>query len=131
MMELTGIAAVGFAFIASQSLQDMMEALIFFGGVGIISGPVVIGIERTMLRRNRRHKKRSIAFAVGSAYLIAIFFSGYFALMQFGPNAWLAYLHVILLVSLWGTVLICGTFAICLAWLRYWGWACVDRSMNH
>jgi hypothetical protein len=126
MMELTVIAAVGFAVMVSIDIGELMGALLFFAALGFMSSLAVISLLIAFLRQGHQNNQAAVisaAFAFGSAFLL----TGFMAVMEFGWDS--IHFHFILVsaISVYGAVLICGVMWLCLWWLRSCGWLCVNR----
>ena len=127
MMELTVIAAVGFAVIVSIDSGDFVEGVLFFTGMGFLSSLAVISVLIAFLRQGHRNHRAAIIaglFAFGSAFLL----SGFMAVMEYGWDSLIYNFLLISAVSMYGAVLICGVMWLCLWWLRSCGWRCVSRQ---
>jgi hypothetical protein len=127
MMELTVIAAVGFAVIVSIDTGELMEALLFFAALGFMSSLAVISLLIAFLRQGHQNRQAAIisgGFAFGSAFLL----TGFLAVMEFGWDSILFNFIMVSAISVYGAVLICGVMWLCLWWLRSCGWLCVNRK---
>ena len=127
MMELTGVAAVGCAIFLSVDTADILEGLMFFTGVGLLSSVAVIGVMIGFLRSENR-SLLAAGISVVCAFATAFMLAAFFAVAEFGWDG-LSYDFVLVAaVSLYGTAIICGVMWLCLWWLRNCGWQCVSRE---
>lgn len=127
MMELTVIAAVGFAVIVSIDTSEFMEGLLFFAALGLLSSLAVISLLIAFLRQDHKNHRAAVisaGFAFGSAFLL----TGFLAVMEFGWDSILFHFFLVSAISVYGAVLICGVMWLCLWWLRSCGWLCVNRK---
>lgn len=127
MMELTVIAAVGFAVMVSIDIGEFMEALLFFAALGFMSSLAVISLLIAFLRQDHHNHQAAVisgGFAFGSAFLL----TGFLAVMEFGWDSILFHFILVSAISVYGAVLICGVMWLCLWWLRSCGWHCVNRK---
>lgn len=126
LMELTVIAAVGFALIMSFDSTPYLEGIVFFVALGFLSSLAVIGALIAFLRdgaRNYRAAMISAALAFGSACLL----TGFFAVMEYGWESLIYDGPLVIAVSIYGAVLICAVMWLCIWWLRGCGWVCLNR----
>jgi hypothetical protein len=126
MMELTVIAAVGFAVIVSIDSSKYTDGIIFFAVLGCLSSLAVISALIAFLREGSRNYHSAIISAVlafGSACLL----TGFLAVVEFGWQSLIYEAPFVAAVSLYGAVLICAIMWLCLWWLRSCGWSCINR----
>ncbi len=127
MMELTGIAAIGFAIFVSIDTGGIVEGMLFFTGVGFLTSVAVIGILIAFLRRTHRSVVAAIVSAMG-AFATALLLCSFFAIAEFGWDSILNDFLVVGLASLFGAIVIYAVMWLCLWWLKSCGWECVSRE---
>ncbi|WP_182870156.1 hypothetical protein [Stieleria mannarensis] len=127
MIELTGIAAVGCAVLMSSGFLEYLEGIYLFGGIGFMAAIAIICTQIAFLRKGSRSRTAtvtSLIFAFAAAFVL----NSFFAVMEFGLDVLTVQLLWISATSLYGALLICATMWICLSWLRFCGWQCIDRK---
>ena len=126
MIELTGVAAVGCAFFMSNDFFEYLEGMLLFGGISFMAAIAIIITQITFLRdgpRSRNAKICGFLFAFAAAFVL----NGFFAVTEYGWNALTGGWNFISAASLYGALLTCGVMWVCLRWLRFCGWQCIDR----
>lgn len=129
MIELTSIAAIGFAVFVSTDTDEYLVGMYFFGGVGFLASATIIA---AMIAYFRAGRKRSIAVGAGVAFAFAIafFVNSFFAAQEYGWDILSVEAVLIGLISAYGTFVIFLVVWLCLRWLRYCGWRCVNRRLE-
>lgn len=126
MMELTVIAAVGFACIVSIDAAEYIEGILFFVVVGAVSSLAVISLLIAFLREKHRNYGAAVISAA-LAFLGACLFTGLMAVVEFGWQSLFYDCLTVAAASIYGAVLICAVMWLCLWWLRSCGWVCIHR----
>ncbi|TWT83560.1 hypothetical protein CA13_50260 [Planctomycetes bacterium CA13] len=127
IIELTLIAAVGFAAFGAIDVPQLLEGLLFFAAVGLLAGLICIGAIIALLQGKERNKRRLAASAI-TAFVAAFGFNAFFAVMEYGWYSIADYFFIVLPTSIYGTVLILGTVLLSIHWLRGCGWQCENRK---
>jgi hypothetical protein len=127
MMELTVVAAIGCAIFLSVDMGEVMEGLLFFGVMGLLSSLAVIIVLIALLRRDTRNR-RAAAIAGLFCFGAAVMMSGFMAVVEFGWDSLKYDFLLVGLVSIYGTAIIYGVMWLCVWWLRSCGWRCVSRE---
>ena len=129
MMELTLVAAAGFAFFMAIDLVEIAIGLLFFSLAGLICAVAVITVQVAFMRRERIDRLAA-AISVGCAFTASFCFGSFVAWAGFGWQSITSNLLLISLTSLYGTAVICGLNWVCLSWLKRCGWSCVRRDQG-
>ena len=126
MIELTGVAAVGFTVFMSNDFLEYLEGMYLFGGISCMAAIAIISTQIAFLcegPRSRAATVTSFAFAFAAAFVL----NSFFGVMEYGWDVLTGELFLISAASLYGALLICGLMWVCLRWLRFCGWQCIDR----
>lgn len=129
MIELTGVAAVGCAIFMSNNFLDYLQGMYLFGGIAFMAAIAIICTQIAFLRegpRSRAATVASFAFAFAAAFVL----NSFFGVMEFGWDVLASELLLISAASLYGSFLICAPMWVCLRWLRFCGWRCIDRRSS-
>jgi hypothetical protein len=127
MLELTAIAAIGCAVLGSIDLESVLEGVLFFTVFAFLASIAIISLLIIALGEKER-KRIAVIVALGAAFVGAVFVNGFFAVMEYGWHALTAEFLLIGAVSMYGVVVIGALMALCLGWLRYCGWTCINRK---
>lgn len=126
MLELTGLAALGFVIIPSLADSDLGIGMAFFAVWGFISTIATIGIMIGLLADPPNRAKGwgiALAFSFGASAMIC----GFFAVAEFGWGVLSIEMLYVGFASLYGTLLSAGVFALLVKVLQRNGWRCVNR----
>ena len=126
MLELTAIAAIGCAILGAIDLEPVMEGVLFFTSFALLAAIAIISLLIIALGETER-KRLAVIIAAGSAFVGAALVNGFFAVMEYDWYALTTEFLLIGAVSLYGLVVIGALLALCIGWLRYCGWTCVNR----
>ena len=126
MLELTAIAAIGCAILGAIDLESVMEGVLFLTAFAFLASIAIISLLIIALGENER-KRLAVIVAAGSAFVGAALVNGFFAVMEYDWYALTTEFLLIGTVSLYGVVVITALMALCLGWLRYCGWTCINR----
>jgi hypothetical protein len=127
MMELTGLAAIGFAVFVSLDKFEITEGLLLFTLAGMLSSLAVISVLIGLLRGERR-SPLAAGLAGLFAFATAFLFAGFFAVDEFGVASIGSNLVLISALSLVGGTIALAVMWVCVWWLRVCGWRCVSRQ---
>jgi hypothetical protein len=129
ILELTGVAALGCAVFMWDGFGGILEGILFFAGIGALSSLAVIAVQIAFLRDDRRNLVSAVigfAAALGMAALMC----GFFAIAEFGWASVTQDLPFITMASAYGAVVISAVLWLCVYWLRFCGWRCVNRHLE-
>ena len=126
MLELTAIAAIGCAILGAIDLKSVMEGVLFFTAFAFLASIAIISLLIIALGENER-KRLAVIVAAGSAFVGAALVNGFFVVMEYDWYALTTEFLLIGAVSVYGVVVISALMALCLGWLRYCGWTCINR----
>ena len=126
MVELTLIAAAGFAISFSNDFVDYVEGMILFGGVGFMAAIATISMQIGFLREGPRSRN---AMIVGFVFALAtaVVMNAVFAVLESGWDIHSSEIGLIGASSVYGALLICAFMWLCLRWLKFCKWRCVDQ----
>jgi hypothetical protein len=128
-MELTGVAAIGCAVFMVEGFGDIVEGILFFAAMGAISSLAVIAILIAFLREQSRNRWfATIAFV--ACFAMAWLMCGFFAVMEFSWDSLASNSVYISATSLVGATVIAAVMWLCVSWLRFCGWRCVNRGQK-
>ncbi len=129
MMELTGVAAIGCAVFMVEGFGDIVEGILFFAAMGAISSLAVIAVLIAFLREQGRNRW-SAAIAFLACFAMAWLMCGFFAVMEFSWDSLASNSLFISGTALIGAIVIAAVMWLCVSWLRFCGWRCVNRSVR-
>jgi hypothetical protein len=129
MMELTGIAAIGCAVFMFKGFGDIIMGILFFAAMGAISSLAVIAILIAFLREQGRNRW-SAAIAFLACFAMAWLMCGFFAVMEFSWDSLAPNSLFVSATALIGTTVIAAVMWLCVTWLRFCGWRCVNRGLK-
>ncbi|QDT05248.1 hypothetical protein K227x_36480 [Rubripirellula lacrimiformis] len=124
--ELTAFFAIGFVILVAVGTADLLAGMMVFGGIGIITTGAVTSLLVGTLQSGNQSKRGWVLAAVlafGSAAVI----NAVYAASLFSWDAALQNVALVALASLYGALVIMGTFAICVTILRRFQWQCINR----
>lgn len=126
MMELTGIAAIGWAFMMAVATEEIWSGLIFFSVWGFLSTAATVGMLIGLLRDDPRPR---VAWGVACAFGFAcsMLLCGFFAYAEFGWDGTIGNLAWVALAALFGTGVIATVMGMAVWLLRRCGWRCINR----
>lgn len=127
LIDLTGIAALGFTISVGADFEDYIVGMLIFGGFGLLSSLGVIIAFITFMTCNRWSRFGAVV-VVGCAFATSMLLCGVVATEMFGWESIWYNLLLVSSVALFGTVIVCVVTWLCLAWLRGCGWRCVRRD---
>lgn len=127
LVDLTGIAALGFAISVVADFEDYIVGMLIFGGFGLISSLGVIIAFITFMTRHRWSRFGAVV-VVGCAFVTSMLLCGVVATEMFGWESIWYNLLLVSSVALFGTMIVCVVTWLCIAWLRRCGWRCVRRD---
>ena len=127
IFELTGIAAIYLAFASQVDFGDYLEGMLLFGGIGLFSS---VGIISSMIVYfgAGRLRRVGILVMIGFVFASSMVINGFFAALQYGLEALTYEVLMIAAVSIYGTLLTLAVMWLCLRWLRFCGWTCVNQK---
>ncbi|MCS7466160.1 hypothetical protein NZK35_05660 [Stieleria sp. ICT_E10.1] len=129
MIELTGIAAIGCAVLISSGSLEYLTGIYLFGGIGFMAAIAIICTQIAFLREGPRSRTATLPyFGLAAAFAAAFILNGFFGVMEYGRDVLTSELFLISAASLYGALVIYGVMWICLSWLRFCGWQCIDRK---
>lgn len=129
MMELTGVAAIGCAVFMVEGFGDIVEGILFFAAMGAFSSLAVIAVLIACLRERGRNRW-SAAIAFLACFAMAWLMCGLFAVMEFSWDSLASNSLYISATALVGAIVIAAVMWICVSWLRFCGWQCVNRGLK-
>lgn len=126
LIELTAIAALGFTAFVSSDSADFVEGILLFGCVSSLMAAATIS---AMIAYFRAGKNRLVAAIIGFVFAFgaACTMNCFFAVQEFGWSILSGETILIGMTSVYGAAVICGVMWLCLRWLRFWGWRCLNR----
>ncbi len=127
MMELTGVAAIGCAVFMFEGFGDIIMGILFFAAMGAISSLAVIAILIAFLREQGRNRW-SAAIAFLACFAMAWLMCGFFAVMEFSWDSLAPNSLFVSATALIGSTVIAAVMWLCVSWLRFCGWRCVNRG---
>lgn len=127
MLELTGVAAIGCAFFMTDGTDAILEGILFFAGMGGVSSLAVIAVLIAFLRDDRRNLAVA-AMAFAASFSMAALLCGFFAIQEFGWSSISGNLLTFTATATYGATVIAGVMWMCVRWLRFCGWRCINRN---
>ena len=128
MIELTGVAAIGCAVFMSNGSLEYLEGIYLFGGMGFMASIAIICTQIAFLREGPRSRTATLPyFGLAAAFASAFILNSFFGVVEYGWDVLSSELFLISAASLYGALVIYGVMWICLSWLRFCGWQCIDR----
>ena len=127
LIDLTGLAALGFTISVVADFEEYIVGMLIFGGFGLISSLGVIIAFITFMTGNRWSKFGAVV-VVGCAFATSMLLCGVVATEMFGWESIWYNLLLVSSVALFGTAIVCAVTWLCIAWLRGCGWRCVRRD---
>jgi hypothetical protein len=127
LIELTAIAAIGCAVFVSNDFGDYLEVMLLFAGVGSLAAAAIIS---TLIAYFRAGDRSRVAALVGFVFAFgaALVMNGFFAVQEYGWDVISAEMILIGFTSIYGAAVTCGVMWLCLRWLRFCGWRCLNRK---
>ena len=129
IMELTGIASVCFAILASFDTTDIALTIGLSVAVGSLASAAVIGIVIAFLRPGQRNLLAALIaslFAMTCATVVC----GAVAIFGFGLQTMAAHIPEITGVTSLGAVYVFVLLMMGIAWLRACGWVCLNHEQE-
>ena len=127
MIELTGIAAIGFSIFASNDIGDIIDGILFFGAFGLLASAAIISVLIGFLGGGGRRRPAAMISAC-CAFCVALLPNGFFAVVEYGWDALSTESLLIAGASLYGAALIGCLMWLCVRWLHFCGWRCIHRT---
>ncbi len=127
MIELTGLAAIGFAAFVTSDTSEYLVGILFFAALGALAAGAILFVLIALLRESHHNKYAAVisfAFAFATAFVV----NGFFAAMEYGWEVLTYEILLVGVVSLYGAIVISGLMWLSLWWLRQCGWSCVNRN---
>jgi hypothetical protein len=126
ILELTGVAATGYAVFRWEGFHEIWQGVLFFAVMGCFSSLAVIAALIALLRSRKVHLISTV-IAFAGAFAMAGLMCGLFAVQEYGLSILGSGMLLVGAASLYGAVVICGVMWLCIRWLKTCGWRCIHR----